>query len=333
MHNPVRRRFTQQLGTLPALAMLGGLRPLASMAQSYPDRPIKIIVPAPTGTYYDIYSRRVAPYLSTLLGQPILVENKPGAGGNIAMEQLTRAPADGYSLAYATPTELGLLRQLGQPYVDTPALLTPLALLTDGAVVILCNSSLNVKTLAELLQYLSQQRKPLDMAIGPLYSASHVLGDMISKSLRHRFNLVPYKAIDAALPDLASGAVPISFAAVSAAIAYIQSGKAVPIGYMAPWRSPLLPNVATVREQGHADIEYVMSTYFVAHRDVPEPIQRRLHQAFNTISALPDVMERTTSVGGRYRELSFEEVKTDQRKDQEIWNRRAIESGIKYVPA
>jgi tripartite-type tricarboxylate transporter receptor subunit TctC len=332
MNKPFRRRFTQQLGALSALTVAGGLRPSSSMAQSYPDRPIKIIVPAPTGTYYDIYSRRAAPHLSNLLGQPVIVENKPGAGGNIAMEQLTRAPADGYSLAYATPTELGLLRQLGQPYVDTPALLTPVALMGEGAVVILCNGSLNIKNLAELKQYISQQKRPLEMAIGPLYSASHVLGEMISKALGHRFNLIPYKAIDAALPDLANGAVPVSIAAVTASITYIQSGKAVPIGYMAPWRTPLLPDVATVREQGYADIEYILSSYIVAHGDVPEAIQRKLHQTFNTISAMPEIVERRISEGARYRELSLEEVKIDQKKNQEIWNRRAIESGIKYLP-
>jgi tripartite-type tricarboxylate transporter receptor subunit TctC len=328
MNDPFRRRFTQRLGALSAISAMsvaGGLRPSLSRAQTYPDRPIKIIVPAPTGAYHDIYSRRVAPHLSNLLGQPVIVENKPGAGGNIAMEQLTRAPADGYSLAYATPTELGLLRQLGQPYVDTPALLTPVGLLTDGAVVILCNSKLNVKTLTELSQYLAQQKNPLDMAIGPLYSASHVLGEMISKALSHRFNLIPYKAIDAALPDLANGAVSVSIASVSAAITYIQSGKAVPLASMAPWRTPLLPDVATVREQGYADMEYVMSTYFVAHRDVPESIQRKLHQALNKISALPEVLEQITSVGARYRALSFEEVKIDQKRNQDIWNQRAIE--------
>jgi tripartite-type tricarboxylate transporter receptor subunit TctC len=311
---------------------LSGLGSGVAQGQSFPDKPIRILVPAPAGTTYDIYARRYAPHLSQLLGQAVIVDNKPGAAGNIAMEQLVRAPADGYTLAIAFPTELGLLRTLGYPYVDTETLLTPLGLFSEGAPAIMVSASLGIKNFADLSKYLKERSKPADLAIGPLYSSSHVIGHTLSKELNHRFNFVPYKAAGAALPDLASGVIPLALASASESAPYLQSGRVQAIAYLAPWRSPMLPEVPTIGELGMPNLTNLSSGLFVGHREIPEVIQLKLHDALNKISNMSEVREKLLFVGGRYTEMTLAELRRYHLEGQALWRRRAQDSGIKYIP-
>jgi tripartite-type tricarboxylate transporter receptor subunit TctC len=314
------------------ISACGLLFPSTSLAQTFPDRPIKIVVPGIAGSTYDIYARRYAQPLSELLSQPVVVDNKPGASGAIAMDAVARAPADGYTLAIASLSESGLVRSLGFPYPDVEKLLTPVAFLIEGGNFLLVSSSLGVKSMAEFVAFVKRQTKPLDVGIGGLYGMHHIGTEQLSKVIGHKFQLVPYKSMSAQLPDLANAVIPIALAASVEAKPYVESGKVVALASYGQRRSLLLPEVATMAEQGFAALEFPTFLVIQVPGEVPEPVRRKLHEAFNKVSALPDLQEKLRLGGGLYRELSLDELRSYVKEQVSNAIAKGREAGIKYVP-
>jgi tripartite-type tricarboxylate transporter receptor subunit TctC len=308
------------------------LTPGGSRAQSFPERPIKIVVPGVAGSIADIYARRYAQPLGVLLGQPVVVDNKPGASGAIAMDAVSRAPADGYTLTVASLMESGLARSLGFPYPDVEKLLTPVAFLTEGGNFLLVNSSLGVKTMTEFVAYVKRQTKPLDVGIGGLYGGHHINTEQLSKLTGHKFQLVPYKSTSAQLPDLANGIIPVAFATATEARPYVESGKVIALASNAQRRSPLLPEVSTMSEQGFAALEFPAFMVIQAPSEVPESVLRKLHEVFAKVSALPDLQEKLRLGGGFFRDLTLDELRLYVKDLMTKSIAKGRETGIRYEP-
>ena len=325
--------LARRSATVVPLLLVGlGVQSGTTQAQTFPDRSIKIVAPGVTGSTYDIVARRYAPYLSEVLGQPVVVDNKPGATGAIAMDAVVRAPADGYTLSIASNAESGLARSIGIPYVDVERQLAPVAFLSESGNMLLVNSSLGVKNMAEFVAYVKRQTKPLDVGIGGLYGTQHICAEQLSQVTGHKFQMVPYKSAGAQLPDLANAVIPVAFASAAEVKPYVESGKVIALASYAQRRSPLLPDVGTMAEQGFAALEFPIFMVVTAHKEVPEPARRKLHEAFAKVSALPELQDKLRLVGSIYRDLNLEELR--RFVSEQVTNNiaRAREAGIRYVP-
>ena len=224
---------------------------LAFAQSSYPDKPVKIIVPFPPGGATDVVGRALAVRLSQLWKQQVLVENKPGAGGNIGADLVAKAPADGYTLLLASPAEITINPYLyPQMPFDPSRDFIPVARVASSPLVLVVNSKSSVKNIAELLQMIKTQGSKVNYASsgsgGPQHLAGELFQLMASVSMTH----IPYKGGAPAITDLLGGQVDLFFAGIPPALPHIIAGKLRPLAVTTLKRSPLLPQVPTIAESG-----------------------------------------------------------------------------------
>ena len=243
MKLPHRRQFLQLAAgaaAVPAVARI-------ARAQAYPTRPVRIVVGFPAGGGADIVARLIGQWLSERLGQQFIVENRPGAGSNIAAEAVVRAPPDGYTLLLVTlPTNAinaALYDKLSFNFVRDIA---PIAGLTRDPNVLEVNPALPVKTVPEFIAHLKANPGKINMASPGIGSTPHVAGELFKMMAGVDLVHVPYRGSGAALPDLLGGQVQVSFPGMVSAIEYIRTGKLRALAVTTATRPEALPDVPTV---------------------------------------------------------------------------------------
>ena len=273
----------------------------ASAAQSgaWPNRPIRFIVPLPPGGSPDYLSRLLAERLQPVLGQPLVVENRPGAAGNIAREFVARQPADGYTLLMSESTHVmsaGIGAKL--PY-DPIKDFEPISLAATIPFGLTVNASMPVRSLKEFLDYVKSAPRPLNYGTsgvgGPHHFAVELLRSMTGINAVH----VPYKGSAGIIPALLSGEIDFSIAAVNSLLPHFKSGKLRPIAMAGSSRTALLPDVPTIAEAGPLP-GYAMDIWLgvMAPAGIPRPVVDRLNGEINRIVRDPQVVrERLTPVG------------------------------------
>ena len=269
----------------------------AALAQSYPTRPIRMILPFPPGGPTDITGRAIAQKLSEQLGQSVVPENRPGAAGNIGLELAAKAPPDGYHIVLAAPPiaiSPSLYKKLNY---DAQRDLAPISLVAEIQNIIVAHNSVPAKTLKELIQL--AQRNPGKMT----YSSSGAgsTNHLASELLKGRYQLdivhVPFKGSSPALVALMSGEVDFGTMAVPGAIPIVQAGRVRPIAVLSKQRVPALPNVPTAVESGVED--FVVSIWYgiLAPAGTPRPIVDRLNAEIQKALASPDMRGRLAKSG------------------------------------
>jgi tripartite-type tricarboxylate transporter receptor subunit TctC len=293
-------KVTQTLVILICGAVLA-LAAGASAAQSgaWPNRPIRFIVPLPPGGSPDYLSRLLAERLQPVLGQPLVVENRPGAAGNIAREFVARQPADGYTLLMSESTHVmsaGIGAKL--PY-DPIKDFEPISLAATIPFGLTVNASMPVRSLKEFLDYVKSAPRPLNYGTsgvgGPHHFAVELLRSMTGINAVH----VPYKGSAGIIPALLSGEIDFSIAAVNSLLPHFKSGKLRPIAMAGSSRTALLPDVPTIAEAGPLP-GYAMDIWLgvMAPAGIPRPVVDRLNGEINRIVRDPQVVrERLTPVG------------------------------------
>jgi tripartite-type tricarboxylate transporter receptor subunit TctC len=273
----------------------------ASAAQTgaWPNRPIRFIVPLPPGGSPDYLSRLLAERLQPVLGQPLVVENRPGAAGNIAREFVARQPADGYTLLMSESTHVmsaGIGAKL--PY-DPIKDFEPISLAATIPFGLTVNASMPVRSLKEFLDYVKSAPRPLNYGTsgvgGPHHFAVELLRSMTGINAVH----VPYKGSAGIIPALLSGEIDFSIAAVNSLLPHFKSGKLRPIAMAGSSRTALLPDVPTIAEAGPLP-GYAMDIWLgvMAPAGIPRPVVDRLNGEINRIVRDPQVVrERLTPVG------------------------------------
>jgi tripartite-type tricarboxylate transporter receptor subunit TctC len=281
------------LNFAPLLVALLLLFPMSADAQvAYPTKPVRILVGFAPGGGTDIMTRIVAPKLAEKLGQPVVIENRPGAGGNLATEAAARAPADGYTLLMGTIAALAVNPSL---YKDLPfdplADLTPISMGVSLANVVVVNSSLPVKSLPELIALAKQQPGMITYGSSGNGTAGHLSGALFESMADVRLLHVPYKSGGQAMNDLLGGQVNMSFAAAPGVMSQIKAGRIHALAVTTRARSPFLPDVPTVAEA--AVIKgYESSNWYglVGPARLPRPIVEKLNEAMR--EALNDATVR-----------------------------------------
>ena len=271
----------------------------ASFAQGgYPNKPINFIVPYGAGGGADSRSRQIAQKMSVILKQPIIVDNKPGAGGNIGTEFISRAAPDGYTIGMGNFAPLAVNKTLfGNLRYDPEADLTPIVLIEKGPLVLVVNPNSSYKTVQEIVAAAKAKPGVLTFSSGGIGGSHQLSGELFKQSAGIDMIHVPYKSGSAGLTDLMAGNVMMMFDQMYSAMPSIKAEKLRPIAITSKKRSPLLPNVPTFAEAGYPKVEVLNWQGLIAPKGTPKAIIDQLNAAANEALKDPQLRELMLSQG------------------------------------
>lgn len=280
------------------LAVAAVLGSSAALAQAYPAKPIRLIIPFPPGGATDIIGRTLAQKLSTQLGQSVVVDNKPGAGGTLGSAEAAKAAPDGYTLLLATTSTHSIAPSLykNMPYVVEKDF-SPISEVATATNVLIVTPNLPVKDVAELVALAKKNPDALNFASSGNGTIVHLQSELFKLTSGTRLTHVPYKGTALAIPDLISGQTHLMFDSLVSALPHIKGGKVKALAVTSTTRTSLLPNVATVIESGLPG--YEVNTYFglFAPAGTPAEIVQRLQREVVAAVQSADVKERFASQG------------------------------------
>lgn len=266
-------------------------------AQSYPSKPIRLVVPFAPGGGADIVARAIAGPLGKRLGQTVVVDNKPGGGATLGADLVAKAPADGYTLLYATPgpqiTNPFLMRKL--PY-DPEKDLTPISGVAIVPSVLVVHKDLPVHTVKELIAYARANPGKLNFASAGLGATSHLAGELLKQSAKIDIVHIPYKGTGAALTDLLSGQVQMSIDSIAVYRPHIESGSLRAIGVSSFDRSRLLPNVPPIADDIKG-FEGSPVNYIAVRSGTPPEVINRLNAEINAVINSAEIRELFDTYG------------------------------------
>ncbi len=290
-----RRNFLKLAASAAALPVL----PRAAAAETFPSRPIHIVAGFAAGSASDINARLLGQWLSERLGQPVIVDNRSGAGGNLASEFVVRAPADGYTLLYAS-TAIAINETLyaGKLSFNAQKDLTPVAGVVRTPVVMEVNKDLPIKTVAEFIAYAKANPGKVNFATIGAGSLQHLCGEYFKMQTGVDMVPVHYRGAAQAIPDLMAGRVQVMFDIVVSSLGYINAGQVRPLAVATPAPHELLPGIPTIGEtvpgfgaggwQG-----------FCAPSKTPADIVEKLNSEINAVLADPKLKARLIELGGQ----------------------------------
>ena len=298
-------------------------------AQSFPTKPVKIVVPYPPGGGNDIMARFIQPKLADEWRQPVVVENKPGAAGNLGPGEVARAAPDGYTLLMATST-IAMTPGLGQKVsYELEKDLTAVAMIGATAMVIAVNPTLEAKTLPQLLSLAREQPGKLAYSTCGNASPMHLAGELLKLTARVDLVHVPYKGCAPALADVIGGQLPIAFNTISNAAPFEKSGKVRILALVSAKRSSEFPNLPTAAEQGMTGYEADIWFGLFAPAATPRPVVVSINNAVNRALADPEVQSRMRSQYYDARPSSPEEFQAFVKSEVVKWGRTIRDANIK----
>lgn len=266
-------------------------------AQSYPVKPIRIVVGFVAGGAVDFNARLVATKLSEYLGQTVIVENRPGAGSSIGTERVAASPADGYTLLMmATSGVVQAALRTNLPY-NLERDLVPVSLVSSGAFLLAVHPSLPARSVKELIALARSQPGRLNTASPGVGTANHLAGELFNLSAKVSIVHVPYKGGAESTIAAASGEVAMTFAAVAVALPLVNTGKLKPLAITSVKRASLLPRIPTIAESGVPGYDYSAWYGMLAPAGVPRDIIARLNVAIGKAVQTPDTKEALTKQG------------------------------------
>ena len=282
-----RRRVLKSVAALFVAANLGEGHAQAA----WPTRPIRLVLPSGAGGGADIFGRPFAEWLGKELGQPVVVENKPGANGVIAHEQVVRQTGDGYNLlvSYAAAI-LGNKAMNARMSHDTIADLKPIGLIGgDGGNLLIVNAALPVNNLRDLIAYAKSQSGGINYGSWGVGSGGHLVMETLKDQVGIALNHVPYKTVAAIPPDVVSGVLPVSTIDAGTPVALIKAGRIRAIAALSPKRLPQLPDVPTLGEQGYP-VGFVPWYGLFGPASMPNELVNRLNGLLNRWLLLPETI-------------------------------------------
>ena len=287
-----RRTFlhlTAGLAAIPAA-------PRLASAQVYPTRPVRLIVGFPPGGAADIGARIIGQYLSERFGQPVVIENRPGAASNVGTEAVVRSPADGYTLALVNSSQTinaTLYESLNYSFLRDIA---PVASIYHQPLVLEVNPSVAAKTVPEFIAYAKANAGKINMASGGIGSPQHVAGELFKMMAGVDMQHVPYRGVAPALTDLIGGQVQVMFDTLNSSIEHIRAGKVRPLAVTTAARSATLPDVPTIGESVPG-YDVVGWSGIGAPRNTPADIVQTLNREINAGLADPKLKARFDELG------------------------------------
>ena len=285
----------------------------------FPAKPLKVIVPQPPGGGFDLVARTLAEPLGTLLGQPVVVENRPGGGGTVGTDVVAKSEPDGYTLLLGASANLvfspGLYRNL--PY-DPKADFSALGVAAGFSYTLVARNDLPQASLREIIEFARANPGKLTYASAGNGSGQHVAAALMWQRAGVVVTHVPYKGAQAAYQDLIPGRVDLFFDAASTARGHVDAGRVRAIAVSPAERVPYHPSVPTVREAG-LDFEWETWAGYFTRAGTPAPVLARLREAFAKVAASPEVRSALQKRGARPLQLSGAETEALLARDLERW--------------
>jgi tripartite-type tricarboxylate transporter receptor subunit TctC len=310
-----------------AAAALASLVPAFALAQAWPGKPVKVVVAFTAGGTTDIMARTVGQRLSEKLGQPFIIENKPGAGGNIGTESVVRAAPDGYTLIVNSVGPIAVNPTLYKSLSYNPLTdLVPIAQIADVPNVLVVHPSTGVKSMEEFIRYGKANPGKLNFASTGIGTSSHLSSHMLASRAGFAATHIPYKGAEA-LKDLLTGRVQFMFATIPSVIQHIRAGNLVAIAVSSPQRSRSMPQVPTVAESGFPGFEAGSWFGFFAPKGTPREVIDRLNAAVNEVVAEKSVDGRLVDEGADPAPGSPERFAAFVQKEFEKWRAVVREAG------
>ena len=288
-------RRTLQQAVLAAIVSLAAGQAVAQ--GTYPDKPIRIVVGAPAGGSSDVLARVLGEGLAQQLGQPVIVDNKPGGSGVFGLQELLRSPRDGHTLLVGPNGLVSEMPHVVKMPVDPLKELRPVAELARTGLVLVGNPQLPARDVKSLVAYVKANPGKVSFASYSPGSVSHTLGLELNKLGGLDMVHVGYRGSPPALNDVMGGSVGVMFDGPATSIPLIRAGRLKAFATTAPQRLPALPDVPTLAELGHADLTEVVWMGLWAAPDVPAPVQTRLREATLRVLQQPKVRELFASLG------------------------------------
>lgn len=279
-------RFT--LRTLLATAALAGS--LGASAQAWPDKAVKFIVPLPPGGPSDIVLRSALEKMQGTLKQPLVLENKPGAAGNLGAAEAARAAADGYTWLFTTDTLFTVNPHVYDKLNFKTADLQPVMRASAFSQTLVCNPGVGVKTVADLVR--RAKEKQLSYASGGAGSPGHLTTEQFKAAAGIQMLHIPYKGPAPAMQDVIGGQVDCGFLAGPTVLPHVRGGKLVALAVSGSKRSSLLPEVPTVAEAGFPGFDASFALVLFAPKGTPAPVVQAMHSAMSAALRAPDVVEK-----------------------------------------
>jgi tripartite-type tricarboxylate transporter receptor subunit TctC len=272
--------------------------PMTTLAQSWPSRTIRFIAPFPPGGGTDLNARMIAPRLAAALGQPVVVENRPGAGGMLGTDIIAKSPPDGYNMVIATIGPIAINPSLysKMPY-DPVKDLAPVTFSGEVPNGLVVHPTLPVKTVKELIALAKKRPRELNFGSSGNGAGDHLAGEMLNVMAGIQMTHVPYKGGAPAMVDLLAGNIQLIFATLATGIPYIKSGKVRAVAMAAPTRFALLPDVPTVAEAGVPGFSVINWAGIFVAAGTPRPVIDRLSVEIGKVLSTPDVKQKLLEMG------------------------------------
>ena len=310
------------------VAILGLVVSVGAVAQDYPSKPLRLIVPFPPGGVTDIVARAVAAKLAIELGQSVVVENRAGASGLIGAEAGARSPADGYTLVMGNISTLAInpVTFAKLPY-DPIASFDPISMVAIQPLIVAVHPSLPVKSLIELVQYAKSQ--PVNLNYGTAGSSIHLVVEFFSTAAGIKMNHIPYKGSAPALTDLIGGQVQVLFDPFSSIYPFVASGKVKALAVTTDKRSANAPSLPTVAESGYANFDVSSWQGIVVPAGTPKAVIQRLNRDLVKVLSTPEMKERFGQYSAVTAASTPEQFSSYIEEEITRWKKVAVDAGVK----
>ena len=294
---------------------------------AWPARPVKVLIGYAAGGSTDVVARLIAPKLGEKLGQPVVIENKPGSAGDLAAELMLQAPADGYTLMMSTVAlhaiNAGLYKQRFDPVAD----FTPLAFVCSYPMIMIASPQTSFKTIAELKE--TTAKTPMFYSSSGVGSPGHLSGELLVKSTGANLTHVPYKGGAPSTLAIVAGEAQVNFATLPAVVPQIRGGKVRAIGLASRERNPAVPEVPTMAELGVADFEVGTWSALIGPKGLPAEVVQKVNAAMAEVVNDPAVRKRLVDEGSEVRVMSPAELAAFIRAENARWVKVVKDAGIK----
>ena len=308
--------------------LLAALAPLVAQAQSYPAKPVRIIVPFAPGGGSDFIGRFMAQRLTDSLGKQVIVENKPGAGGVLGVEQGIKSPADGYTLvliASSYTVNPSIYKLNFDPVSD----ITPIIQISAGPLVAVVNPKLPVKNVKELIALARQKPGQVNFASSGQGSVIHLATELFDTMAGIKMNHIPYKGTGPALTDTLAGQTDVFFSSTATALPHIQAGKLRAIAVTTSKRIPALPDVPTVAESGLPGYDVVLWHGLIGPKGMPKAVVERINGDVTKSLKLKETADSLKNDGVAPAGGTPEQFGAQIAKEIKVWAKVAADAGVK----
>ena len=316
------------LAALPA-AMAQTSNMVIPSENAWPNKPVRFIVPFPAATATDLIARTLGQKLGDKWGQPVVIDNRPGAAGNLGTDVAAKSPADGYTLLWGTVANAispSLYSKLSYNFIKD---FTPILLVAKLPLVLVANKAMPANNLAQLTAYAKSSSNKLMFGSGGVGTSNHLAGEMFSTLSGTGLVHVPYKGTPLAYSDLMAGRVDMMFDNIVPAMAQIKSGQLKPIAVSSAKRSAALPDVPTVNESGIPGFEAVSWVGMLAPVGTPKPIIDKINKDLLNVMNMPDVKERLAPTGAELSPGTSAEFEAFIRNETIKWSKAVKDSGAR----